>query len=191
MDKRLNAKSGIFNKGRLNAMIDLHEVMKHFITLGNVTVGMGPKHPSRVAREMQEEIDQFFARYPALHRDQSYVDFLEYYSAAFVGWPHRTLMISIYGFSEDVTIPIAQPDEPLVDEDGFHRFAEIIVKTGEGRSDFVGMEFAFDATGERKSAVYHRTAPMGVDSRTLPYEWYCDTFLEWLIQVVEKQGRLF
>jgi hypothetical protein len=171
--------------------MNLHEVMGRFVRLGNVTVGMGPKHPSGVATEVQEEIDTFLAKYPALRRDQSYVDFLEYYSAAAVDWPNEKLIIEIYGFSDEISLLIAHPDEPLLDEDGFYKFAEIMIKTGRKIVDSFGMEYAFDTTGERRAGVYHRVAPPRVYTETLPYEWYCSTFLEWLEHVVEKQGRLY
>jgi hypothetical protein len=139
---------------------------------------------------LQKEIDEFLQKNQILRNDQGYVDFLETYSAASVDWPNEMLIIQIYGFSPEITIEVAHPDEALVDKDGFFRFAEIILKTGDTKKDFVGLSYAYDTTGKRPYGVYQSTLPYGADFRTIPYKSYGNSFLAWLKDVIEKKGKL-
>lgn len=169
--------------------MDLHEVMKAVQTLGYTRIGKGPKHPEGDP-QVQAEIDEFLALHPQVKRDQSFVDFFEYYSAIAIAWPNEALDLIVYGFSPDITLEIAHPDERLDDENGFFRFAEIIVKPEPYGKESIGSTYAFDTTGQRRSGIYQSTKASGIHRRWPPeYEWYCETFIEWLRRVVEDQSR--
>src|SRR5258707_10659352 len=98
--------------------------------------------------------------------------------------------MGIYGFSPDITFIIGQPEENLVDYQGFFRFSEILVKPGPNGEEGIAGQYAFDTTGNRRTGIYQKTIVWSVDSRKVDYEWYCETFLEWLSRVVEATGRL-
>lgn len=168
--------------------MDLHEVMKAVENLGYIRIGKGPKHPDGDP-EVQAEIDEFLALYPQVKQDQSFVDFFEYYSAIGTEWPNEALIFIVYGFSPDIMMEIAHPDEALVDENGFFRFAEIIFHPEPYGKEGIASVYAFDTTGQRRSGIYQETKEAGVYRRWPPkYEWYCETFLEWLTRVVEAQS---
>jgi hypothetical protein len=172
--------------------MNLHELIEGFVNLGYASVGFGPRHPDMPVHKLQSEIEAFFTRYPSLQSDQGYVDFLLTYSAASIDWPDERLVMEIYGFS-DFTTSLPHPDEPLIDENGFFRFAEIQI--GPILEDnTVGIEFAWDITGERRDGIYRRILTMADYDRDawkyITYTWYCGDFLEWLEDVVNKQGKL-
>src|SRR5215213_7106968 len=125
--------------------MDLHEIIRNFQKIGYVSIGMGPKHPQGNT-ELQENINHFLDRYPTIAKDISFVEFLEYYSAAAVDWPDEELTLEIYGFSSDINIDIGSPSEPIVDYKGFLRFAEILVKPGPNGEEAIGGVYAFDIT---------------------------------------------
>ncbi len=168
--------------------MDLSELIKRFIALGYADVGYGPKHPRLSKPALQTEIDEFFQKNPILKTDQGYVDFLETYSAAQICWPDESLIVVIYGFSPDIML-VSQPDEPLIDKNNFFRFAEVIVKTGNTKKDFVGLSYAFDITGNRPYGIYQQTLPYGADFKSVFYEWYCPSFNQWFKNLVETKGR--
>lgn len=168
----------------------LDSLIQKFFDMGHATIGNGPKHPDSPNAALQSEITEFFSTYPVLAKDQGYVDFQEKYAGAVVDWPYDELTIVIHGFY-DFTEHVLYPDEPLIDDDGYFYFAEVITKTSAGskdRQDIIGMGFAWDITGMRKPGIYRTVGQSGSDT---PNMWYCETFLEWLSDVVEKRGKLF
>ncbi len=169
--------------------MDLHEAVAAFRKLGYVSIGKGPKHPEGDP-EKQQEIDDFFEEYPAIARDRSFVSFLEFYSAAALAWPDYQLAIDIFGFSTDLTLNIARPEELLLDDEGFYRFAEINVRPGPNGERMISGLYAFDATNKRLCGVYQKVRVASAALVHTNYEWCCDSFLEWLSRVVEVGGRL-
>jgi hypothetical protein len=169
--------------------MDLHGAVAEFQNLGYVSIGKGPKHP-KGDPNLQQAIDEFLAEYPTIARDRSFANFLEYYSAAAIDWPDEQLTIEIYGFSSDITLLIAQPEETLVDAQGFFRFSEILVKPGPHGEKAIDGLYAFDVSQNRSAGIYQKTTVWTTDSDTINYVWYCRTFLEWLSRVVEAEGRL-
>ena len=169
--------------------MDLHAVMAEFRKLGYVSIGQGPKHPQGNP-DLQHEIDEFLAQYSGIARDESFVEFLAYYSAAAVDWPHLELTIEIYGFSPDITFYIAHPDEPLLDEKGFYRFAEIVVEPGPKGEESIGGLYAFDVTGHRNPGIYQKVRVASALEVPIDYAWCSNSFLAWLSRVVQARGRL-
>jgi len=169
--------------------MDLHEIVTEFQNLGYVSLGKGPKHPEGDS-SLQPEIDEFLAQYPTIARDRSFVDFLEYYSAAAVDWPDEQLTIEIYGFSPEITLLIGRPEEPLIDALKFFRFSEILVKLGPHGEQAIDGLYAFDISKDRVAGIYQKTTVWTTDSASINYAWYCATFSEWLSRVVEAGGRL-
>jgi len=100
----------------------------------------------------------------------------------------------IHGFSADITLHIDGREETLLEWGGFYRFAEILVKPGPNGEKGVGASYAFAVNADRKSGIYQRISLWSefekVITHDINYEWYCETFLEWLSQVVDAQGRL-
>jgi len=169
--------------------MNIHEVVKGFQALGYVTLGAGPKHPKGNPKT-QLEIDAFLKQYPTIAQDQGFVEFLEYYSAAAVDWPNEQLTIEVYGFSPDITLEIARPEEPLEDHNGFFRFAEILITPGPDGEQSIASTYAMDVTGTRAAGIYHKLSVWSEDSRMMDYGWHCDNFLVWLSRVVRAGGRL-
>jgi len=167
--------------------VELNEVIKAFQNLGYTRIGKGPKHPEGDAQR-QAEIDEFLARYPQVKRDKSFVEFFEYYSALAIDWPNEALTLVVHGFSPDISLEIARPEEPLVDEKNFFRFAEIIVQPGPNGERAIGSLYAFDTTEQRRSGIYQKTKASGIHSPWPEFEWYCETFIEWLSRVVDTQA---
>jgi len=169
--------------------MNIHEVVKGFQALGYVTLGAGPKHPKGNPKT-QLEIDAFLKQYPTIAQDQGFVEFLEYYSAAAVDWPNEQLTIEVYGFSPDITLEIARPEEPLEDHNGFFRFAEILMIPVPDDEQAIASTYAMDVTGTRTAGIYQKFSVWSEDSRMMDYEWCCENFLVWLSRVVNAGGRL-
>lgn len=178
------------------------ELLAQLETLGAVACGCGPKHPVSPQPSLQEEIDQFFSKYPQLRHDQSYREFLETYAGTVVERPDETLSIHIYGFTEDITMYLSTPDESVLEEDAtFFRFADITLNLEQKRGLDIGIGFAFDISGTRRAGVYRSTYfpdkdfqasyyPPGVAFLTSKNNWYCDSFIEWLERVTRFKGVL-
>lgn len=170
-------------------VMNLYDTVNAFKDLGGVSIGKGPKHPEGNP-SLQQKIKQFLGEYPQIGRDDGFVEFLEYYSAASIDKPHEQLTLEIYGFSPDITLDISQADEPLIDEKGFFRFAEILVKPGPHDEKAIGGLYAFDCTGQRRRGIYQKIYLWSSNSETMNFEWYCETFINWLADVVESKGLL-
>lgn|SRR5574341_1603885 len=168
--------------------MDPDAIMTDFARLEYAMIDFGPKHPTNPVPELQREIDEFFSEYPILRRDKGYVAFLETYSAAAVFWPNQELVIQIYGFSEEMTEHLLYPDEPLLEQGRFLRFAEVMIEEEE---DVVGLSFAWEVTGQHSPGVYRQLRQGGADWKTTPYTLYASTFLNWLEEIVTKNGRLY
>ncbi len=168
------------------AVSHLRQLIRGLVTLGEPLIDFGPKHYAAPNPSLQPEIDAFFEMYPALGRDAGYVEFLEVYSAAVVE-KYESLIVEIYGFSHEIATHVAHPDESLIEDGDFFRFAEILLLGKDDRGIGIGLGFSFDLTGRRPSGVYRS---IDQDGKQTPHEWYCSTFLEWLEQVVQKKGDL-
>jgi hypothetical protein len=165
--------------------------MIRFEQLGQTTVGRGPKHPVTPNLTLRSEIDGFFKEYPELAKDRGYVDFLERYSAATRWHEDDEFSVIIYGFS-DFTINLLYPDESLISQEKFFRFAEVGTKIGDRKfEDEINLDFAWDVSGKQQQGVYRRIVPWDVDPKLILYSWYCDNFLTWLDALITNKGRLF
>ncbi len=158
-------------------------LMRQFETLGYATVGSGPDHQHNPQPEKKKEIEQFIEQHDFLRQAPDYVTFLFCYAAAAVYWPGGELTIEIYGFDENITAHLVLDQGflgPIIDTEGFFLFCgSRIWPVGE---DPIYIDYAFDATGQRRWGVYRKI--------TGQYEWYCETFLDWLQVLIEKKGRL-
>lgn len=164
--------------------MDLHVLMREFSQMGDSLIGRGPKHPKFPKPELQTEINDFLEKNLFLKKDQGYIEFLEVYSGATVCLPSQedcNSSVGIYGFCLDVSFSIARPDYDLLSEDGYFNFADAIMCDDQNiDNDYV--DYVFDATGQRSQGVYMRRG----DDCT----WYCNTFLEWLKDIVNDKGDL-
>jgi hypothetical protein len=114
------------------------------------------------------------------------------YSSAYVEWPSKDFFALIYGFNPGANIYIPRPDESLIEGHGFFRFAELGLGPVE-EDDSVGIDFAWDITGERRDGVYRQITTMADydgDWRNIPYIWYCETFIEWFERLVIGPAEL-
>lgn len=169
--------------------MDLKSLMQDFQNIGFVSIGKGPQHPEGDP-EIEAGIQDFLEQYPSIAEDDTFVEFLLHFSAAAVDWPDEQLTIEIYGFSPDITLEIANPEEPLLDNDGFFRFAEILVKPGPEDEKAIDSLYAFDTTGTRKKGIYHKISLWSEDTHRIEFRWCCESFLEWLSMTVDAKGRL-
>lgn len=167
--------------------MNIHELMQRFAQVGSTTIGKGPKHPTSPNSESLPEIEKYFASHPILKQDQGYVDFLECYSAASAdGWLDGKIFIHIFGFDTNITSHLGGPDEWIFDtEKGFCSFAYIQIPKPHLVDD--GCAYSFDITGLRSWGVYKSSDTGDI---VYDYEWYCGSFLEWLEDIIEKQGLL-
>ncbi len=169
--------------------MDLHKLIDEFAKLENAVVGQGPKHPERQDKEGQEQLSNFLVEYPAFAEDKSIVEFFEYYGAIGIyppNPPFGEFTVITYGFDEDVTMSIAYPDESLEDN-GFYRFAEVITVFPKTKS--VGANYAINVDDRSKKGIYHRVSSNEIDSRTIPYTLYCETFLHWLDRLIKSRNK--
>src|SRR4051812_49032431 len=62
----------------------VRELMPRFLALGEGYAGRGPDHPGGADPALRAAAEAFFAAYPALLRDPSYVEFLRTHAGASV-----------------------------------------------------------------------------------------------------------
>ena len=162
--------------------MDIDTLIQQLSSLGEAFVGKGPKHPTSPRPEIQPEISSLLTQYPFLEKDQGYVDYLEHYAGAVVDRPSGDLFISIFGLDEDVSLHLTRGEGPIVDNEGFFTFCDSVVRDQEQND--IGLGYVFDATGERRKGVYIVT-----EDSSEPH-WYCESFLQWLADIIQKEGKL-
>jgi hypothetical protein len=169
-------------------------------------IGRGPEHPTRPELALATRIATWLSVHPFLSRDAGYVDFLRRYSGVQVLTEYSAQNVA-KGLDWDLRIPgFAPQPRPLgkhgcldytgghggrldptvrhIDKNGFYNFGEVFFRHsggGDEPSDWAYEEFGFDASGERRSGVYRILDPP---------EWFCENFLQWLTQVIERRGRV-
>jgi hypothetical protein len=165
--------------------MDIHELIRELAQFGTVETGHGPRHPTAPSPAFASEIAAFLDEYPFVKRDRGYVEFLECYAGLLFWRAQDCLSLSIYGFDPDVSLHLAEGEGDIITREGFLTFADAAVPIEEGRfssEDPQGAAFGFDATERRRWGVYRC-------SSNQPYEWYCETFEEWLGLLVSLRGR--
>jgi hypothetical protein len=165
--------------------MNLDELMTAFAALPAAAVGQGPAGPSSAA-----ELEEFLTTHSALTRDEGYVEFLRRFGGALIDDQPRALIVDVLGFS-DASTSMMDMDGPIVDDDGFVVFAQVIQHVIEDGmlADTREHDFAFDATGRRDPVVYtlygDRTNPARHGFRPSDPD-----FLTWLSRVVDARGML-
>lgn len=172
--------------------MNIHKLINRFTQAGPTTIGNGPRHPISPNPKSLPDIREYFATYPMLRQDQGYVDFLECYSAATAdGWLDEKVFIHIYGFDTNITVHLnataeVPPDKKL----GFMPIAylQIIKKTQRFDDGYI---YNYDITGKRPFGIYQRIDSTELELESNDYEWYCDSFLGWLEDIIDKKGLIF
>lgn len=166
--------------------MNIHELMQKFAELDYTTVGRGPKHPSFPRLELQAEVESFLAQYEFLQQDKGYVDFLECYAGGMIDYPNGEVFVDIFGFLDEVSFHLTKDEGSIIEDNGYYGFCTSVIRIGQSaipaESD-VGIGYAFDATGNRRWGIY-RFIEGGEG------EWYCESFLKWLEQIITKKGNL-
>jgi hypothetical protein len=175
--------------------MELDHLMVRFARLPGAQVGYGPHHPEAPDHSLEPEVDAFLRQYPTLCADLGYVDFLRRYGGAGIEDEDQHLVVDILGFT-DVSSSIYDMDGPIVDDQGFIVFAQIIrhiVEDGK-LCDTQEYDYAFDATGERQFGVYWAySASKQPETLTVGSEGFRpsgEDFLGWLARVIEVKGVL-
>lgn len=169
----------------------IHDLMKRFAQVDPTMIGRGPRHPISPNPESISEIHKYFEEHPILRQDKGYVDFLECYSAATADdWLDGKINIDIYGFDTKITLHLDSTSElPRDWKNGFTPFAYVQIPREKQRIDD-GYIYAFDITGKRPFGVYQLRDTIE-EIKVDDYKWYCDSFLEWLEDIIDKKGLIF
>jgi hypothetical protein len=162
----------------------IDDIVARFAALPGALVGSGPRHPSEPDPSIEGRVAGFFTGYPALRRDQGYVDFIWRYAGASRTNPEGTDLFDVFGFSNVTADILDDFDESPVDEDGYLYFAQAV--RHEGRNTYT-YGFAFNVDPDREWAVY-RVAAM-TDAARQPYLPYTDSFTSFLAEAVANGGR--
>jgi hypothetical protein len=177
-------------------LVDLNGLIARFAHLSpHAKIGRGPQHPTVPVASLAEITERWLRLHPFLKLYSGYVEFLERYSGAQVFDKERNIGIAILGFSGAGNelcgdyCPFAE-DEPHIRKDGMYQFALLIFYAGDARTmeTYCLVPFGFDATGSRRLGVYQ-----GLFSRetmTTDWRWCCESFAEWLGQVIAIEGRM-
>jgi hypothetical protein len=179
----------------------LQEVAPH------ACIGRGPEHPTHPDLTLANRLATWLEVHPFLNQDAGYVDFLRRYSGVDVLREYTAENVA-KGLDWDLKIPGFAPGpgplgwqdcldytgghggrlDPTAlhgNESGFYHFATICFRaSGEGNepSDWAQEEFGFDASAQRRAGVYRI-----LDTP----EWFCESFSEWLVRVIDGRGRIF
>lgn len=173
--------------------MNLHETMKQFQQLDYAVVGKEVKHPSSSNKELSNALSQFFSFFVKLTHDRDYVEFLEIYGGAAIIYPDYDFVLGINGTSLDVVENILYPDESLVEDGRFFRFADITIQPLDNLKAITGISFAFDISSQTRLGIYRKYVGPNISLEQglkQPYEWYCESFLNWLVKVIEVKGEL-
>jgi hypothetical protein len=170
--------------------MDMHSLVKEFSEWRNAEVGQGPEHPTHPNPELKAAVDGFLEEYPFLYNDAGYVEFLKSYAGAHVNWPDDELVVDIFGFTE-VSTEFTEGEDPIIDKEGYLTFClEFFrVQPGSEIESIQILTFAFDATLQRRPGIYRQVVGKRPGD-PVTTAWYCDTFLEFLRDLIDKQGRL-
>jgi hypothetical protein len=169
--------------------MNLQEIVKKLSLFEYSLVHGGPRHPEYPNPSFADQIAQVFEAYPKLRKYHDFVDFLEMYVGAIIIYPDNSVDAAINGVW-DYTEHLLE--DTALEENKYMRFASIMLHpSAEGQ--IRGIHFAFDISdagqGIYRSANYN-DAKAQFGMRRTPYEWYCDTFIEWLEKFVAADGRL-
>lgn len=77
-------------------------------------------------------------------------------------------------------------ENPAIDDDGFYGMCSSVIKISETSNKIdgeIGIGYGFDATGNRPWGIYRF---IGEEKA----EWCCESFLQWLNEVIDRNGRL-
>jgi hypothetical protein len=142
--------------------------------------------------------DKFIRISPYLERHPDWTEFLWLYSGGgiFPTSDRDHILLGLVGFDHTAGDSLEEEVPPGLAE-GFCSFAsaQVALAERESRSDLPSFDyvaFAFDATGKSKSGVYYKytnyrnEAP---DGEWSPVMYYCDSFLDWLAEVVACGGK--
>lgn len=166
----------------MSQLDELTRLMTALGKLGDLETVCSPGHPA--GARLVREVEDFLNQYVFLRNDAGYVAFLQRYAGAGFKSHDDMLSLDLFGFSEDVTLHILRGEGDVI-ENGLLTFADLLIPLEPGRGVFVntkGCGFGFPATPQRQWGVYQISE--GRSCR------YCDSFLEWLAQFVDKKGRL-
>lgn len=170
--------------------MNLEELVKKLSRIEYVEIGKGYKHSTSPNLALRDDCNKFFAEYPTLREDKDYVEFMEVYAGAIIDHPNEVIMVDIYGLLSDLTVNVLYPDESLIEKKKFFRFGEVAyVPIDSKRKDGLSASFAFDLT-DASSGIYKRREIYQTDYKTVPYEWYCASFIEWFEKLVMTSGKL-
>jgi hypothetical protein len=158
-------------------------------------IGHGPDHPVQPDPGLAEQTRRWLELHPLLDGDAGYVAFLRRYSGAFAAAHEGWYWVTIPGFS-DVGDYIHEVEPGLLDDRrlhcdarGLYHFATLcghLPGAGDPARAFLG--FGFRATSGPACGVYRAGTVRNSrdESRVLPPEWFCGTFVEWLRRVVDR-----
>jgi nucleoid-associated protein YejK len=168
--------------------MEIDDLVAELNLLPGSRIGHGPAHPSSPDRSLADPIHEFLDAYPALRRDEGYVEFQTRYAGASVENEEKTQIVDILGFSEAST-GLLDMDGAVVDDEGFLVFAQCIYHTvADGKLvDMYEYDFAFNVSAGRTWGVYANHSTL----RTQPTEFlrHADDFTSWLRELVTMGGR--
>jgi hypothetical protein len=164
--------------------MNIDQLIDTFARMKGAEVGRGPQHPVLPDTTISTKLSEFIERYPFILQDNEYIEFLTKYSGAFCVNNQDGLTIDIWGLADGFS-NLLDEDGPVIDEDGYCLFAYILFNNQSTIDTEV--DFKFDATGKRKWGIYRSVDDENGKSIA---DWYCESFLDWLEQLILKNGKL-
>ncbi|MDG9700678.1 hypothetical protein [Streptomyces sp. DH37] len=155
---------------------------------GAVT-GRGPDHPVRPDHGLRPAVEDFIDAYPFLRSDDVYVSFLARYAGAYAESEDGNQIIDVFGFGGPST-DILEMEGPVVDDEGFLIFAQCLYSdVSDGALvDSYEYDFAFSAREEKPRGVYCSGSTLRTHGQG--FELYAENFHQWLLRIIEVNGRL-
>ncbi|MFK7798741.1 MAG: hypothetical protein AB8E82_14925 [Aureispira sp.] len=155
-------------------------------SLGKLYLGIGPTYPSSNSLKLQLSINELLKLYPFLLDMSDYVEFLKLYGGLSYTQKKYRVSVDLFGISTTVSTSLIDGEGDAVSDDGILTFCSMaLIPKGVDVNfkNIKGIGFGFEVTGKRKFGIYRK-----VDSEA--YEYYCETFTNWLKLFVEKEGYM-
>lgn len=141
---------------------------------------MGREHPIHPNRLLDAPVNDFFARYPLLNQDATYVDFMRHYAGANIQSEQDDFVVDIFGFNDSISTSFLDEQE-IFEEDGYLSIWGGFARDNSGL--MVAQGFLIDTSGKRQPGIYR-----GDEAHRFWY--YCPRFLDLLEILLASRGHM-
>jgi hypothetical protein len=158
----------------------IQSLMKEFALIPGAKHGSGPLSDKPESVDMAMLVDLFFREFPALLRDQGFVEFMNYYSGALIVDGASKFVLDIPGPSR-VSRNVSWDDISVIRDKTYYPFCFIRLSKGER------FDFSFSLSENRTKGIY---VSQFTSERIARINWYCLEFSDLLTQIVIENGKL-